>query len=77
MIKAATDEKIKRIIQSFKNDKSPGKSEISKILLIQLPNKAIARYRKIINSTISIGYFPIILKNGIIVLTPKSDKDKL
>ena len=62
MIKPATDEEIKRIIQSFKNNKSPGESKINKILLIQLPDNAITRYRKIINSAFSMGYFPIILK---------------
>ena len=75
MIKPVTNKEIKRILQNFKNNKSPGENKIDKILLLQLPDNMIARYRKRINSTISMGYFPILLKNGIIVLTTKSDKD--
>ena len=48
MIKPATDEEIKKVIQSFKNNKVPGENKINKILLIQLPDNAVTRYRKII-----------------------------
>ena len=68
----ATD--IKIIINQFKN-KAPGKSGINKIMLIKLSEIAINKLKDIINATISIGYFPIILKNGLIILIVKPGKD--
>ena len=62
-------------IKDFKNNKAPGESGINKILLIQLPNSAIDRLKDIVNLSISMGYFSIVLKNGIIILIPKPGKD--
>ena len=62
-------------IKEFKNNKAPGESGINKILLIQLPNSAIDRLQDIVNLSISMGYFSIVLKNGIIILIPKPGKD--
>ena len=58
-------------IKEFKTNKAPGESGINKILLIQLPNSHIDR----LNLSISMGYFSIVLKNGIIILIPKPSKD--
>ena len=65
---------IKIIIKQFKH-KAPGKSGINKILLMKLPDVAIDKLKDIFNSTISLGYFPIILKNGLIILILKPGKD--
>ena len=62
-------------IKDFKNNKAPGESGINKILLIQLPHSAIDGLKDIINQSISMGYFSIVLKNGILILIPKSGKD--
>ena len=62
-------------IKEFKNNKVPGESGINKILLIQLSDSAINRLKDIVNLSISIGYFSIVLKNGIIILIPKPGKD--
>ena len=74
MTKPVTTEDVKRIIKSFKN-KAPGKSGISKVILINLPEEAFINYTTIINYTISMGYFPIIFKEGIIILILKPGKD--
>ena len=63
------------IIKEFKNNKAPGESGINKIILIQLPNSAIDRLKDIVNLSLSMGYFSIVLKNGIIFLIPKPGKD--
>ena len=75
LTKPVTTNNIKSIIRNFKNNKAPGASGINKIILIHLTDKAIERYADILNLTLSMGYFPIILKNGIIILIPKADKD--
>ena len=62
-------------IKEFKNNKAPGESGINKILLIQLPNSAIDRLKDIVNLSISMGYFSIVLKNGITILISKPGKD--
>ena len=62
-------------IKEFKNNKAPGESGINKLILIQLPISAIDRLKDIINLSVSMGYFSIVLKNGIIVLIPKPGKD--
>ena len=56
-------------------NKDPGKSGIKKIMLINLPEIALIKYKDIINATLSLGYFPIILKNGFIISIPKPGKD--
>ena len=75
MTRPTTSGEIKRIIKEFKNGKAPGLSGINKVLLMNLPDIAIDRFRDIINLTLSMGYFPIVLKNGLIILIPKQGKD--
>ena len=75
LIKPVTRFDIISTIKEFKNNKVPGESGINKILLIQLPDSAINRLKDIVNLSISIGYFSIVLKNGIIILIPKPGKD--
>ena len=75
MTKPVTTHEIQQILKDFKNNKAPGESKINKVLLLNLPIPAIKRYRDIINLTISMGYFPIIFKNGLIILIPKPGKD--
>ena len=75
LTKPVTTYDIISTIKEFKNNKAPGESGISKILLIQLPNSAIDRLKDIVNLSISMGYFSIVFKNGIIILIPKPGKD--
>ena len=75
LIKPVTTFDIISTIKEFKNNKAPGESGISKILLIQLPNSSIDRLKDIVNLLIPMGYFSIVLKNGIIILIPKPGKD--
>ena len=75
MTRPTTSTEIKRIIKEFKNGKAPVLSGINKVLLMNLPDIAIDRFRDIINLTLSMGYFPIIFKNGLIILIPKQGKD--
>ena len=42
---------------------------------MELPETAITRYSDIVNSTLSMGYFPIILKNRVIILILKPGKN--
>ena len=72
--KPITNNDIKQIIKDFKH-RAPGKHGINKIMLINIPEIAITKYKDILNATLSMGYFPIILKNGIIILIPKPGKD--
>ena len=74
LIRPVTNNDIKQTIKDFKH-KAPGQSGINKILLLNIPEIAITKYRDILNATISMGYFPIVLKNGIIVLIPKPNKE--
>ena len=62
------------IIKKFKN-KAPGKSGINKMVLSNLPRNALDSFALITNLTYSMGYYPVILKNGLIVFTPKTGKD--
>ena len=75
MTKPITIREVKETIKSFKNNKAPGQSAITKMMMIQLPDNAIKRYTDIINLAFSMGYFPILFKNGILVLIPKPRKD--
>ena len=74
LTKPITNDDIKQIIKDFKH-RAPGKSGINKIMLINIPEIEITKYKDILNATLSMGYFPIILKNGIIILIPKPGKD--
>ena len=44
-------------------------------MLVNLPDVAIEKFRDILNATISIGYFPVVLKNGLIILIMKPGKN--
>ena len=74
LTRPVTTTDINIIINQFEN-KAPGKSGINKIMLIKLPEIAINNLKDILNATISFGYFPIILKNGLIILIVKPGKD--
>ena len=74
MTRPVTTGDVKRIIKSFKN-KAPGKSGITKLILVNLPEEAYLNYTTIINYALSMGYFPIIFKEGIIILILKPGKD--
>ena len=74
LLRPITKDDIINIIKDFKH-KAPGASGIKKILLMNVPKIAIKKYRDIINATFSMGYFPIVLKNGIIILIPKLGND--
>ena len=50
-------------------------SGITKSILINLPDISIERYTEIIHLSISMGYFPILFKNGLILLVIKPNKD--
>ena len=63
-----------RIIGNFKN-KAPGNSGINKGILTKLPRVALERLDDIINILLSMGYFSVVFKNGLMVFTPKGDKD--
>ena len=63
-----------RIIGNFKN-KAPGNSGINKGIFTKLPRVALERLNDIINILLSMGYFSLAFKNGLIVFTPKGDKD--
>lgn len=75
LTRPTTRREIKQIIKEMKNGKAPGKSGINKVMLINLPDIAYDRYVDIINLTLSLGYFPVVLKNGVIILIPKPGKD--
>ena len=69
-----TSKNITDIIKEFKN-KAPGKSEINKQILANMPTIAIDRLKQILNLAISMGYFILLLKNGILIFTNKPNKD--
>ena len=65
---------IDHIIKKFKN-KAPGISGINKLILSNLPREAIEVFAIITNLTLSMGYYPIIFKNGLLVFAQKAGKD--
>ena len=75
LTKPTTRQEIKQILGEFKNYKAPGQSGINKLLMIKLPDVALDRYVDILNLLLSMGYFPVVFKNGIIILIPKPGKD--
>ena len=75
LTRPTTRREIKQIINDFKNRKAPGMSGISKFILINIPDVAVDRYADIINLSMSMGYFPILFKNGLIILIMKPNKD--
>ena len=65
---------IKDTIREFKN-KAPGKSGVTKQVLSNLPETAINKIKDIYNLALSMGYFILIFKNGILIFANKPDKD--
>ena len=65
---------IDQIIKKFKN-KAPGISGINKLILSNLPLEATEVFAMITNLTLSMGYYPIIFKNGLLVFAQKGGKD--
>lgn len=75
MTRPTTRREIKQIIKDLKNNKAPGLSGINKVILLNIPDIAIDRFVEILNLTMSMGYFPVLYKNGIIVLVVKPGKN--
>ena len=62
------------IIKQFKK-KAPSKSGINKEILDNLPKEALDRLNIILNLALSMGYFMVFLKNGIMIFTTKPGKN--
>ena len=69
-----TSQQIKNMIHQFKR-RAPDKSVINKDILENLPIEAIDRLTVIYNLALSMGYFMVIYKNGILILTNKPGKN--
>ena len=65
---------IKQIIKSFKN-KAPGESQVNKLLLSNITDKMIDKFKYILNLSLSMGYYPMYFKSGILCLINKPGKD--
>ena len=65
---------IEYVISKFKN-KAPGKSGVNKKILSNLPQKATECYTLLTNLAFSMGYYPTIFKNGLIVFANNPGKD--
>ena len=63
-----------QMIGKFKN-KAPGMSGINKLVLSKLPRKAVDTFTMLTNLAFSMGYYPFIFKNGLIVFPHKPGKD--
>ena len=74
LIRPIEEWEIKAIIKNFKN-KAPGNSGIKKIIMQNLPDVAIRKLKDIYNWALSMGYFPILFKDAILILIPKDGKD--
>lgn len=72
----ATVLELKKIINSLKQ-KAPGEDEITKYHLANLPNKMLINFTKIINASLSLGYYPEIWKTSIMIFIPKANKSPL
>ena len=70
----ATREEIKEIIRDFKDGNTLGISGINKVLLLNLPDVASDRLKEIINLTMSMEYFSVLIKIGQIILIPKQER---
>ena len=55
--------------------KAPGMSGVNKRILSNLPRNALDIFTLLTNLTFSMGYFPKIFKNGLLVFTGKVGKD--
>ncbi len=67
---------IRSFIRRFKN-KAPGSSKINKVILENIPDKALDHLKHIFNTCYSAGYFPQIFKSAIIKFIPKKDKSPI
>ena len=74
LIRRVTMQDVITIINSFKN-KAPGISGIRKRILKELPRIAIERFATLTNLNISMGYYSIVFKNGLMVFTQKAGRD--
>ena len=74
LTRPVTAEDVVTIINSFKN-KAPGISGVGRRILKELPRVAIERFALLTNLMISMGYYSIIFKNGLLVFTQKPGKD--
>ena len=61
-------------LKSFKN-KAPGKSGITKLILTKIPPNAWQRFQKILNLSLSMGFYTLPFKEGALLLPPKPGKD--
>ena len=61
-------------ISKFKH-KAPGKSGVNKLILSNLPRGATECFALFTNLTFSMGYYPVLFKNGLIVFVNKQGKD--
>ncbi len=68
-----TPDTIQRIIKSLKNN-TPGVSKINKIILQHLSPDSILILTKLLNISISMGYFPDEYKHAKLKLIPKANK---
>lgn len=66
---------IKNVIEELKPIKSSGPDDIQNILLVNLPDTAIERLRRIFNACIALSYWPSYFKAAKIIPILKSGKD--
>ena len=69
-------EEVKLIIKQLKNKKSSGKSGISNRMLKKLPQNCFEILTDLYNACLSLGYFPEIFKQAIVVMIHKKGKPK-
>ena len=62
------------IIARMKN-KAPGESGINKVILKNLPRISTEILAQIVNILLSMGYFSVMYKNGMMIFTQKENKD--
>ncbi len=72
-ISPITLQDIKNTIKQLKNN-TPGHTKINKTILANLPNEVLDIYTKLLNVSLSMGYFPKTFKHAQIKLIPKPDK---
>ena len=65
---------LKRIMAGMKN-KAPGNSGIRKSIMEKCPDIVLIKYMELINHTLSLAYFPKIIKYAILRLIAKDGKD--
>lgn len=75
-IRSVTFSEIKNILDSLPVKKSPGYDNIPNIVLKNLPKKFLTFLTSILNTCLTIGYFPKIWKHARILLFPKPGKNK-